>query len=194
MQQKVKVQSKKTIFTFSYLFIAALEALRQAKNTEEGSFYNFMTAELFSAFSLEAYLNHLGEQKLPYWQSIERKLGPTEKLKILCHEMDLKPDFGVRQFQSFGILFQLRNSLVHGKTEYMETSGEQFLDDREKPNLTKAKWQNLINLDMAIQLTDDTQKMIEQLHAKSGMQRNPLFNLESGQWHTRPSTTNKESK
>lgn len=176
-----------------FLFVHyCFRGLRQAKTTEEGSFYNCLTAELFSAFSLEAYLNHLGVQKLPYWESVERKLGPNGKLKIICHELDLKPNFGTRPFQSFRILFQLRNSFVHGKTEYLEMNDEQSLKVREKPKMPKTKWQSLINLDMAIQFTEDTQKMIKTLHAKSGMQRNPLFSPETSQWLIRPSKINQE--
>jgi len=120
MRKKVNVHSSKTVYTHVYLNIVAEEALNRAKTTEEGSFYSCMTAELFSAFCLEAYLNHLGSQKIPYWESVEKKLGPREKLGIICYEIGLKPDFGSRPFQSFRVLFQLRNSLVHGKTEYLE--------------------------------------------------------------------------
>ncbi len=70
MRRKVNVQASKTIYTYSYLYFASLEALVQAQNTEVGSFYTCMTAELFSAFCLEAYLNHLGNQKLPFWESV----------------------------------------------------------------------------------------------------------------------------
>jgi hypothetical protein len=192
MPQKVKVQAKKTVYTYSYLYIAALEALSRAKSTEVGSFYTCMTAELFSAFSLEAYLNHLGVQKLPFWESVERKLGPNEKLKIICHEIGLKPDFGKRPFQSFGTLFQLRNSLVHGGTEYLEINDEQLLNEREKPKLPETKWKPLINLDMATQFVEDTEKMIEIIHAKSGNRRNPLLTPETSQWGMSPSAVDPE--
>ena len=192
MGQKVTVRADKTVYTFAYLYIAALDALKQAKATEEGRFYTCMTAELFSAFCLEAYLNHLGAQKFPYWESIERKLGPSEKLKMISHEIGLKLDFGSRPFQSFSILFQLRNSLVHGKTEYLELIDEQILNDREKPRLPEIKWKSLINLDKADQFTEDTKLMIETIHAKSGIRRNPLFTPETSRWAIRPSEIDQE--
>jgi len=187
MRRKVNVKASKTIYTYSYLYFTSLEALMQAQNTEVGRFYTCMTAELFSAFCLEAYLNHIGNHKLPFWEGVERKLGPSEKLKIICYEIDLKPDFGVRPFQSFGTLFQLRNSLVHGKTEYLEVSDEQLLDDGEKPKLPETKWKSLINLGMAVQFTEDTKKMIEIINEKSGIQQSPLFTPETREWLIHPS-------
>jgi hypothetical protein len=181
MRRKVDVHSTKTVYTYVYLNIVAEEARKRAKD-EEGRFYNCMTAELFSAFCLEAYLNHLGAQKIPYWESIERKLGPREKLEIICYEIGLKPDFGTRPFQSFQTLYQLRNSLVHGKTEYLEKSDEQLLEDEERPKLPEIKWKSLINLDMANQFAKDTKEMIETIHAKSGIRRGPFNVPESGRW------------
>lgn len=187
MRKNFKVQSSKTVYTHVYLNVVALQALRQAEAIEEGRFYSCMTAELFSAFCLEAYLNYLGIQKIPYWESIERKLGPSEKLKIICHEINLKPNFGSRPFQSFSVLFQLRNSLVHGKTEYLEKSDDQLLGDGERPKLPEIKWKSLVNLGMANQFTKDTKEMIEIINAKSGIRRNPFATPETGQWASRPS-------
>jgi len=180
MRKKVVVHSSKTVYTYVYLNIVAEEARTRAKNNEEGSFYNCMTAELFSAFCLEAYLNHLGAQKIPYWESVEKKLGPAEKLEIICHEIGLKPDFGSRPFQSFRVLFQLRNSLVHGKTEYLEQSDEQFLEDDEQPKWLDVKWKSLISFNMANQFTQDTKEMIETIHTKSGIRRRPFNTPETG--------------
>jgi hypothetical protein len=191
MSRKVNVHSSKTVYTYVYLNIVAEEARERAKD-EEGSFYNCMTAELFSAFCLEAYLNHLGAQKIPYWESVEKKLGPSEKLEIICHEIGLKPDFGRKPFQSFRILFQLRNSLVHGKTEYLEQSDEQFLEDEEQPKLPDIKWKSLINLDMANQFAKDTKEIIETIHAKSGIRRTPFATPESGRWAVHSSESDQE--
>jgi hypothetical protein len=185
MRKKVSVHSRKTVYTYVYLNIVAEEARARAKN-EEGRFYNCMTAELFSAFCLEAYLNHIGAQKIPYWESVEKKLGPTEKLEMICYEIGLKPDFGRRPFQSFRVLFQLRNSLVHGKTEYLEQSDEQFLEDEEQPKLLDIKWKSLINLDTANQFSEDTKEIIEKIHLKSGIRRGPFNTPETGRWAVHP--------
>jgi len=160
MRQKFNVHSSKTVYTYVYLNIVAEEALKRAKANEEGRFYSCMTAELFSAFCLEAYLNHLGSQKIPYWESVEKKLGPREKLEIICYEISLKPDFGFRPFQTFRVLFQVRNSLVHGKTEYLEQSDKQLLEAGEQPRLPDIKWKSLVNLSTANKFIKDTKEMI----------------------------------
>ena len=94
----------------------------------------------------------------------------------------MKPDFGCRPFQSFHVLFQLRNSLVHGKTEYLEQSDEQLLEEGERPQLPDIKWKSLVNLGTATKFIKDTKAMIETLHVKSGIRRSPFNTPESSRW------------
>ncbi len=180
--QRIKVKASKKTYTYSYLYITAIEAIKQARNEENGRFYTCMMAELFSALCIEAYLNHIGSEKIPYWDSVERKLGPHEKLGIICHEFKFKIDHSKRPFQSFNTLFQLRNSLAHGKTEYLAISEEQLIRDGEKPKLPETKWKSLINLKQANQFVEDTKNMIDFLHTKTNMKHNNLLSPESSTW------------
>lgn len=103
-----------------------------------------MIPQLFSAFCLKAYLNHVGQKKLAYWKNVERKLGPREKLEFITHELKFKPEFGKRPFQSFASIFKLRNMLVHGKTDYLEEENKQILTETEKPVLPQANGKSWI--------------------------------------------------
>jgi len=64
MTNKIVVKAQ----TISYAYVthhnAAFYALQAAKESVEGSFFNCLTAMVFAAFSLEAYLNHLGTYNL----------------------------------------------------------------------------------------------------------------------------------
>lgn len=187
MAKKVKVKSDKTVYTFAYLRAAGWHALQEAKQKEEGRFYQCMTSQLFSAFCLEAYINHVGKAKLPYWEKLERKLGPREKLEIISHEIGYKINFGERPFQSFESIFKLRNLLVHGRTEFIEEESEQILDEGEKPAISQAKWQSYINIDTAIKFSEDTKEMIDLLNTKAGFDLNYLYTPETRGWHISPS-------
>lgn len=185
-RQKVQVEVNKTVYTHSYLYIAAIEALKQAKLTEEGRFYSCMTAELFSAFCVEAYLNYFGNIKIPYWEKVEKKLGPAEKLEIISHELKVKLDFSREPFQSFSIMFQFRNLMVHGKTEYLAVNNLQTIGRNRKPKLPETKWESLVNLKTAMQFTKDTKNMFEILREASGIKRNTLLVPSSSAWVARP--------
>jgi hypothetical protein len=182
MRRKVKVEASKTVYTHSYLYIAAVEALKQAKNSEEGRFYTCMTAELFSAFCVEAFLNYFGKEKVSHWEKLEKKLSPLEKLEIICDEIELKVDFEKRPFQSFNSMFKLRNLMVHGKPEHLFADEVQHIRKNEKPKLPETKWETLINLKTASKFTEDTQKMFETIREKSGIKRNTLLTLTSASW------------
>ena len=185
MGRKVKVEANKTVYTHSYLYIAAVESLKQAKNNEEGRFYACMTAELFSAFCVEAFLNYFGEQKVSHWEKLEKKLSPTEKLEIICDEINLRIDFEKRPFQSFVLMFKLRNLMVHGKTEQLFKAEMQHIGKNNRPYLPETKWESLINLKTAIKFTEDTQNIFEAIREKSGIKRNTLLTPTSEFWYIR---------
>jgi hypothetical protein len=101
MPRKVKVQFERYMPTFSILRQVSWHALELAKESESGRFFNCMTAILFSALCLEAYLNHLGAQKLDYWNVLKERLSPREKLDVLSRIIDYEIDYGHRPFQTF---------------------------------------------------------------------------------------------
>ena len=115
-RKKFKVQASNTTNTYVYCFIAAKQALVHTEK-QEGLLYSCMTAGLFSAFTIEAYLNHIGQIKVRSWDAVERKLGPREKLLLLQEMFSFKADLSKPPFQSLHTVLSLRNSIVHGKTE-----------------------------------------------------------------------------
>ena len=186
MKRKVKVKTEKTVNTFAHFRTVSWLSLQEAKQKKEGWFYQCMISQLFSAFCLEAYLYHVGQKKLAYWEKVERKLGPREKLEIITCEIGFKPDFGKRPFQSLDLIFTLRNLLVHGRTDYLEEENEQILDEAEKPKLPQAKWEKLINLEKAIVFSEDTKAIIEAINSKAGFKINLLYAPETGGWSVSP--------
>ena len=186
MKRKVKVKVEKTVYTFAHLRAVSWFALQEAKQNEEGRFYQCMTSQLFSAFCLEAYINHVSQEKLAYWEKVERKLGPKEKLEIVTHEVGLKLNFGERPFQSFDSIFRLRNLLVHGRTDYLEEENEQMLSEMDKPELPQSKWEKLINLENAAIFSEDTKAIIEIINSKAGFRVNHLYAPETGGWSISP--------
>ncbi|MBU2852384.1 hypothetical protein HF929_15215 [Acidithiobacillus ferrivorans] len=43
----------------------------KTEQDEKGSYYTTMSALLLTAFTFEAYLNHLGDKTIKFWEEIE---------------------------------------------------------------------------------------------------------------------------
>jgi hypothetical protein len=172
---------------YAVLRVASWHALEQATNTESGRFYNCMTSMLFSAFCLEAFLNHVCEGEIDHWQMVERCLRPDEKLDLLSTLFGYPIDYGRRPFQTFGSIFQFRNLLAHAKTEYLGDEYEEVLTELEwptEPEMPQTEWEMLCNLDMAQRFVDDTKEMLVILGEKAGLEPGHLCLPETFGWET----------
>ncbi len=87
--------------------------LKQAEEHEAGRYYFLLGSLVFSAFTLEAFLNHIGENKVTIWEAIERKLGVRDKLTVVLDTVAIKPNFGEMPWQIFKVMVQYRNRTAH---------------------------------------------------------------------------------
>lgn len=55
-----RLSGQQTVATYSILFKCAERSLRAAQEDERGSFYEILNCLVMSAFTVEAYINHLG--------------------------------------------------------------------------------------------------------------------------------------
>ncbi len=184
------VTADKTVYTVGYLRQVSWHTLNEAKENEIGQYLNCMSSMVFSAFTIEAYLNHLGGKTIPFWITIERNLSPSKKLDVIAKQLSISIDYGVRPFHSFKSLFKFRDFLAHGRTEQFEIKSVQFLAEGEQPKLPISKWQEQVTLENAKKYFDDVKDMIEFLHAISGDDLNPLFMPETAGWLITPINSN----
>jgi hypothetical protein len=64
---------------------------------------------VFAAFTLEAYLNHVGSIRIKFWPPLKRKLGPRPKLEVISADLSFTPDMGTRPCQTFKSIFKLNS-------------------------------------------------------------------------------------
>jgi hypothetical protein len=138
------VAAEITVYTVGYLRQVSWHTLNTAKENEKGSYLNLMASTVFSAFTIEAYLNHLGEEIIPFWSIIERNLSPYKKLEVIAMQLRKNIDFGRRPFSSFKSIFQFRDFLAHGRTEHLDDEGLQNLSEGDIPELPKTQWQKQV--------------------------------------------------
>lgn len=114
-------------YPFCYLLIAADTALASAKLEMPGRNYHYITAVVFSAFAVEAAVNHVGEDHVQDWAKNERQMGGWEKkLNILATKIGMVLDYRTSPAQTVKAAFELRDKLAHGKTWVGELC---YLDD-----------------------------------------------------------------
>ena len=122
-RKRLKVTQDGTTKTYAALSHIAWHLLETAKNNEEGSLLNLQAAAVFYAFTFEAYLNHVGAKEIPFWEEIER-ISYNKKLNVIKKHLGMKIDHGSPPFQSIRELFDLRNTLAHGRTLTINQSFE----------------------------------------------------------------------
>lgn len=174
-KRKLSVSSMRRILTYVYLYSAAEWALEQAELTEEGRFYNCMSSNILSAFCIEAYLNHISSELLPYWDDEVRKgISTPNKLKIICYHLNLTPDFSHRPFQSFKHILKFRNLTAHGTSVNISSQEIQTVHDGEQVKYPKTWWEKQSNLVIAKRWLADTESIITQIHETAGKGRYPF--------------------
>lgn len=182
IKKRKSVQGQRTVYTFAYLRSISWSCLKRAKEEYKGS-YNFIAASMiFTAFSLEAYLNHLGNHVTEFWETIERKLNPKEKLDTLATILEIDLDFGTRPFQTFHRMFTLRNSLAHGRTENLTVNSIQVLSDDDVPHMPSTSWEEEISIENASKYLEDAKAMIINLSEKAGIEEYLLWVPEEADW------------
>jgi hypothetical protein len=174
-----RVTAGRTIFPFAYMSAAAEDAISDGKADRSGSFFKWMTAAVFSAFSLEAYLNHLGAERFKCWEDLER-LPVEAKLSLILEDLGKLPDLSRRPFQTVKTLLRLRNQLAHGRTERLEEKTIQTLSPGQRPRYPAVKWEALCTETYAERFHQDSMDVIRQLDEWAGHVNPFLFSLEEG--------------
>lgn len=133
MAKKVRMKGQAKFNTHAYLDNGSNSLLENLNEVSAGGAYLCIGSILMAIFAVEAYLNAVGEAKIPYWDIVEPKLGWQQKLELVCRHFEIPLDYGKNPFSTLKALFTFRNHLVHGKThtfesEYEENSGDSGMD------------------------------------------------------------------
>jgi len=164
---RFRVSAEATTLTYVFCRAAAQRALRHAQENERGSFYFFMMAGVFAAFTVEAFLNHIGGMHLHSWAEIERRLGPREKLRLLAEVRGWSIDLGRRPFQTLRDVFRLRDALAHGRTA---TATAEFTVEGEAPDYVEPpvpEWRQLCSSSSCARLVEDAEAVVRDLWRQS---------------------------
>jgi hypothetical protein len=166
--RRVRVEGKSYVVTYGRLLQVARQSLKQAQTVKEGSFHNLVSSIVFSAFSLEAYLNHLGSSlRPPGWVD---RWPISKKLECILQRVGLTPDLSKRPFSSFDAMFRFRNLIAHGRTEEVTDDYETYLDnERSLVWGPMTEWELTCTHDNAERFLSDAKAMITAIHERTGL-------------------------
>lgn len=149
--------------TFVDLNHGADVLIRKTEEEPEGSYYSTMGALLLIAFTFEAYLNHLGQKQIKFWDEIE-SIRVLEKYKVLCKELGLGTDYSKRPYQTLKAIFKFRNAIAHGKSEILEETKEVSSNVEPFEITLEAHWEEYCTLENAKRAKKDIEQIITELH------------------------------
>jgi len=167
--RKARVTKQRDVHTYAILWSASRRLLEAGESEETGSSWQFLSSLMLTAFSLEAFLNHVGPKVLSSWENLER-LRPLEKLELLCEVLgiQLPGDGGQRPQQTIIELLRFRNTLAHGKTHSVASDehidvGE--VDDHFKRRLL-THWERQVRDNrFARQAREDVERVMQIVNA-----------------------------
>jgi hypothetical protein len=89
---------------------------KNALADDEDDLYRRITHLTFLALTIEAFMNHCGLLRIPWWSFAERSMSTEAKIAAISHLAGLTFDEGDRPMQSIRALLRIRNEIAHGKT------------------------------------------------------------------------------
>ena len=168
--KNVVIKRTREVITYAELWHISDHLLKSGQETPRGSALKFMASIVFTAFTLEAYLNHIGPKILPCWNDIE-SLSPNKKLNIIAELLKVEIAYGKRPWQTMKYLFRFRNDIAHGKSTVIHEEEIVSLEkvDDEPFKFAKTSWEKYgMKQNNAIQARKDVEKIITTINKAAG--------------------------
>jgi hypothetical protein len=164
---------KRDVRTFAELSHAADILMQTAQEHRRGNLYTALSSLLLRAFTFEAYLNHLGEQRLKLWHT-KRQLRWFEKFAAICRHLKFAPDQSARPYSTLRPLFRIRNLMAHGKSETISEETEVNSQDADRYFWPLTEWERFCTFANVERAKHDITAIIIELHQQAGLRDNPF--------------------
>jgi hypothetical protein len=182
---KVVVTKQRTVHTYSELWHASDCLLDAGVENPEGSSWQFLSSLMLTAFTFEAYLNHVGAVTFKCWADIDQ-LPPRSKLQLLCEALgvEFSEGYGARPLQTISNLLNFRNTLAHGRS--IELQSKPLLRTTENYHVAYREelltdWEGLIrDKDFAVRAREDVRAVLERIHDARQGDKEHLFTFGLG--------------
>lgn len=155
---------------------AATFFLKLAESQPDGEFYSSNASLIFSAFTLEAFLNTLGAKLKLEGEEYERA-SPDDKLRTIEAKLDFKPNRRSRPYSTLTSLFKFRNAVAHGRHERQNV--KQKVDPQwtalQMVTSLETEWERYCRKAIARKAYDDVHQIATDLCYRAGLSAFPGF-------------------
>lgn len=187
---KIPYRRTSRFFTHRFLWKASESLRAQISSTERNPTHFEYTAYLTTYFTLESYLNYLGETVFPKTWENERDFfsngdyqGTAGKLKWLSEQLNVPrvSDTSRRPGQTISNLNKIRNLLVHGSVDINEVYEEINFEDLNIESMLQNSIERRIHDEFLDHCFNDVENIISTLHngAKNDSKNGREYRLES---------------
>jgi len=170
MKKQVQVKIERHAKPYCFMWDAVIRYGDAADKAETGWYWDCFAALTFAAFTVEGYLNHLGDAVYRDWRDLER-LDPIAKLRFLSSLLKLDCNVGKRPLQSVHQLFRFRNKIAHPKSEKIVVEGPMDADSYQQTfyDQPKTDWEDFVTKEKLKQVREDVFRTLHQLHNAAGL-------------------------
>lgn len=170
-EPQVKIEVKREVRAYVEFWYTSTRLLEMTNEVKQGQYHLVMGSLVFTAFALEAFLNHAGEKVFSCWKDLER-LSPKEKLNVVSEKIGLRINYGVRPWQLMNELFQFRNDIAHGKNVNLERLEEKSLTSYGiDPSLqhynAETRWEKYCTKENAERARSEVRAIIELIYSSA---------------------------
>jgi hypothetical protein len=177
-QGKVKTSRERLLVTYAEHWQSSQTFLKLGIENPEGSYHQFLGSIVFTAFSLEAFLNHVGEAIFKSWPELE-KLTPKGKVNLITEKLGVKVDYGSMPWQIIPEIIGVRNKIAHGKNELLRDERMLTVDtyDEKMGEILRSHWQSYVTQQSAERACEKVQEICKTIWAKANFKELELFEI-----------------
>ncbi len=172
-KRKVVVTKERNVTTYAEMWHTSYCLLVKGQEELKMSVHQFRASIIFTAFTLEAYLNHIGAIIFSCWEDLER-LSPKEKLNVIAEHLNVEIDYGKRPWQLLKKLFQFRNDIAHGKSIKVKSEKilplEEHSDDDFDKLFERTRWEKYCTEKNAVRAREDVEAIVKIMHKTAGFE------------------------
>ena len=177
-KRKVVVTKERNVTTYAEMWHTSYCLLVKGQEELKMSVHQFRASLIFTAFTFEAYLNHIGVKIFSCWEDLER-LSPKEKLNVIAERLSVEIDYGKRPWQIMKNLFQFRNDIAHGKSIKIKSEKilplEEHSDDDFSDLFERTRWEKYCTEKNAVRARKDVEAIVKIMHKTAGFENDYPF-------------------
>jgi hypothetical protein len=192
-QEKVKTSRERLLITYAEHWHSSRTFLKLGIENPIGSYHQFLGSLVFTAFSLEAFLNHVGDALFKSWPELE-KLTPKGKVDVITEKLGIKVDYGSMPWQIVPEIIGVRNKIAHGKNELLQDERMLTVDtyDKKMGEILRAKWQSYATQQSAERAREKVEEICKAIWARTEFKEHELFDI-GGQTGSAKLVANKDT-